>query len=161
VVISLDKEDLGRLTQGRRERAFQFRAQRLNVNPDNHRHLARHHRSFLWPQQQQQLAAAASTADALLAPKRTSEIFFSLEFSSIPPYCDFQQQDRFIMVKVWFPSMFMRLVNHNLAKQKATLQVPPSMTKHEVKEYLSKIYNIEATKVSTVNVAGKMRNFTV
>eukprot|EP01033_Poteriospumella_lacustris_P007503 gene7503-5393_t len=58
------------------------------------------------------------------------------------------------MVKVWFPSMFMRLVNHNLAKQKATLQVPPSMTKHEVKEYLSKIYNIEATKVSTVNVAG-------
>lgn len=143
---------------GLERKRFSFDPRWWNVNPDNHRHLARHGSPSLVS-----LATAQRVAEqqqhqtlCLLAPVRTSEIFFSLEFSSIPPYCDFQQQDRFTMVKVWFPSMFMRLVNHNLAKQKATLQVPPSMTKHEVKEYLSKIYNIEATKVSTMNVAGKI-----
>ena len=58
------------------------------------------------------------------------------------------------MVQVYFPSMFMRLVNLNMAQGRAVLRVPPSMTKTEVKEYLTKIYNIPVIKVSTENVLG-------
>ena len=63
------------------------------------------------------------------------------------------------MVKVWFPSMFMRLVSVNTARSPATanLIVPPSMTKTEVKEYLTKIYNIPVISVTTANFAGKWK----
>lgn len=61
------------------------------------------------------------------------------------------------MVKVWFPSMFMRLIGTDLAKSPAiaTLQVSPRMTRTEVKEYLTKIYGVNVVKVDTVNHAGK------
>lgn len=61
------------------------------------------------------------------------------------------------MVRVWFPSMFMRLIGTDLTKSPAlaTLQISPRMTKTEVKEYLTKIYDISVTKVDTVNMAGK------
>ena len=58
------------------------------------------------------------------------------------------------MVQVYFPSMFMRWVNLNMAQGRAVLRVPPAMTKTEVKEYLTKIYNIPVIKVSTENVLG-------
>ena len=63
------------------------------------------------------------------------------------------------MVKVWFPNMFMRLVSVNTARNPATanLIVPPSMTKTEVKEYLTKIYNIPVISVTTANFAGKWK----
>ncbi len=38
---------------------------------------------------------------------------------------------------------------------KALLHVPPSMTKFEVKEYLTKIYDINVVEVRTVNFLGK------
>lgn len=39
----------------------------------------------------------------------------------------------------------------------AAFQVSPKMTKTEVKEYLTKIYNINVEKVNTVNVLGKFK----
>ena len=61
------------------------------------------------------------------------------------------------MVKVWFPNMFMRLMSltTTTVPKKAKFQVPPSMTKTEVKEYLTKIYNVNVLNVNTVNVLGK------
>ena len=35
---------------------------------------------------------------------------------------------------------------------KAVFKVRPEMTKHEVKEYLQKIYNVEVVKVNTMNM---------
>lgn len=60
------------------------------------------------------------------------------------------------MVKVWFPSMFLRLISVNLNKKpaQALLHIPPSMTKTEVKEYLTKIYDIPVLSVSTTNMLG-------
>ena len=61
------------------------------------------------------------------------------------------------MVKVWFPSMYLRLTSLKLNKSppQAKLVVPPSMTKWEVKEYLTKLYNINILKVDTANYLGK------
>ena len=39
-------------------------------------------------------------------------------------------------------------------QNKALLHVPPSMTKFEVKEYLTKIYDINVVEVRTVNFLG-------
>jgi len=65
------------------------------------------------------------------------------------------------MVKVWFPNMFMRLINLNLARKppQAVLYVPPKMTKFEIKEYLTKIYNIGVSQVHTQNLLGKWKRF--
>lgn len=60
------------------------------------------------------------------------------------------------MVRVFFPSMFMRLISWKPAKTppQALLHVPPSMTKHEITEYLTKIYNVNISKVMTANFLG-------
>jgi large subunit ribosomal protein L23 len=65
------------------------------------------------------------------------------------------------MVKVWFPSMYMRLISLKLNKSppQALLRVPPSMTKTEVKEYLTKIYNIDVTQIMTANYLGSWKRF--
>jgi ribosomal protein L23 len=62
------------------------------------------------------------------------------------------------MVKVFFPSMYMKLISvklNGVAKfattAQALLHVPPSMTKWEVREYLTKIYEVEVTDVATAN----------
>lgn len=54
--------------------------------------------------------------------------------------------------------MFMRLVNltTNTVPAKAKFQIPPSMTKTEVKEYLTKIYDVNVLNVNTLNVLGKL-----
>ena len=61
------------------------------------------------------------------------------------------------MVKVWFPNMFMKLINvrTTCTPAVAKLQVSPRMTKTEVKEYLRKIYQINVLDVSTANFLGK------
>ena len=61
------------------------------------------------------------------------------------------------MVQVYFPNMFMRLINYNAMQGRALLRVPPRMTKTEVKEYLKKIYNVPVTRVMTENVLGKWK----
>ena len=40
---------------------------------------------------------------------------------------------------------------------RATFKVLPKMTKHEVKEYLTKIYKLPVVKVNTVNYLGKFK----
>mmetsp|Transcript_2621 Transcript_2621/g.2735 ORF Transcript_2621/g.2735 Transcript_2621/m.2735 type:complete len:112 (+) Transcript_2621:165-500(+) len=65
------------------------------------------------------------------------------------------------MVKVWFPNLYMRLVSVNLTRKppQALLYVQPKMTKFEVKEYLSKIYNVKVLHVNTANFLGKWKRF--
>lgn len=60
------------------------------------------------------------------------------------------------MVRVFFPDMFMKLVSLKPHKNppQATFNISPSMTKTEVKEYLSKIYEIPVLKVTTANYLG-------
>jgi large subunit ribosomal protein L23 len=63
------------------------------------------------------------------------------------------------MVKVWFPSMFMKLISVNLKKKpaEALLHVPPAMTKTEIKEYLTKIYDVPVLNITTSNMLGKWK----
>jgi ribosomal protein L23 len=53
--------------------------------------------------------------------------------------------------------MFMRLISWkpNKAPPQALLHVPPAMTKHEITEYLTKIYDVDVTKVMTANFLGE------
>jgi large subunit ribosomal protein L23 len=41
----------------------------------------------------------------------------------------------------------------------ATFRVPPRMTKHEIHEYLTKIYDLPIRKVNTMNYEGKRKRF--
>lgn len=63
------------------------------------------------------------------------------------------------MVRVFFPSMYMRLISWkpNKTPPQALLHVPPAMTKHEITEYLTKIYDVDVTKVMTANFLGGCR----
>jgi large subunit ribosomal protein L23 len=49
----------------------------------------------------------------------------------------------------------MLTVNTKKTPAQATLFVPPKMTKTEVKEYLTKIYNVSVLDVMTSNFMGK------
>ena len=42
-------------------------------------------------------------------------------------------------------------------RNKVVFHVVPSMTKHEVKEYLTKVYDVPVTKVNTMNYDGKWK----
>ena len=48
-------------------------------------------------------------------------------------------------------------VNAKKSPAQAAFYVPPRMTKTEVKEYLTKIYEIPVLKVNTVNVLGNLQ----
>lgn len=52
--------------------------------------------------------------------------------------------------------MYMRLISWkpNKTPPQALLHVPPAMTKHEITEYLTKIYDVDVTKVMTANFLG-------
>jgi large subunit ribosomal protein L23 len=60
---------------------------------------------------------------------------------------------------MWMPTMPMILINATNATDgraaKAMFRVWPRMTKHEVKEYLTKIYQLPVEKVRTMNYHGK------
>mmetsp|Transcript_33158 Transcript_33158/g.40688 ORF Transcript_33158/g.40688 Transcript_33158/m.40688 type:complete len:139 (+) Transcript_33158:371-787(+) len=63
--------------------------------------------------------------------------------------------------QVWMPTLPMTLINARNASAdgpaKATFRVAPRMTKHEVKEYLTKIYNLPVTSVNTTNFDGNRK----
>ncbi|KAG7354549.1 50S ribosomal protein L23 [Nitzschia inconspicua] len=63
--------------------------------------------------------------------------------------------------RMWMPSMPMVLVSarNATARQpaRATFRVLPKMTKHEIKEYLTQIYNLPVDKVNTANYLGKRK----
>ena len=63
--------------------------------------------------------------------------------------------------RMWMPVMPMTLVAaRNATPNKeafAIFRVMPRMTKHEIKEYLTKIYKLPVTKVRTCNYLGKRK----
>lgn len=63
--------------------------------------------------------------------------------------------------QMWMPTMPMTLVSAKNATAReparAIFRVLPKMTKHEIKEYLTKIYNLPVKKVNTINYLGKRK----
>ena len=63
--------------------------------------------------------------------------------------------------RMWMPNMPMMLVSarNATARQpaRAIFRVLPRMTKHEIKEYLTKIYGLPVRKVNTANYLGKRK----
>lgn len=63
--------------------------------------------------------------------------------------------------RMWMPTMPMTLVSATNATEthaaKAIFRVLPKMTKHEVKEYLTKLYDLPVAKVRTMNYMGKRK----
>lgn len=61
--------------------------------------------------------------------------------------------------RMWMPTMPMTLLGAQSATAthpaRATFRILPKMTKHEVKEYLQKIYKLPVKKVNTQNFLGK------
>ena len=64
--------------------------------------------------------------------------------------------------RMWMPNMPIMLTSAKNATAtqpaRATFRVKPQMTKHEIKEYLTKVYNLPVTKVNTMNYLGKRKN---
>eukprot|EP00934_Nitzschia_sp_Nitz4_P000077 Nitzschia sp. Nitz4//scaffold51_size120721//67367//67732//NITZ4_003733-RA/size120721-processed-gene-0.156-mRNA-1//-1//CDS//3329553880//77//frame0 len=63
--------------------------------------------------------------------------------------------------RMWMPNMPMVMTSARNATAReparATFRVLPKMTKHEVKEYLTKIYGLPVKKVNTQNYLGKRK----
>lgn len=63
--------------------------------------------------------------------------------------------------RMWMPTFPMTLVSVRSPTEKraasAVFRVPPRMTKHEIKEYLTKIYQLPVLKVNTMNYMGKRK----
>lgn len=58
--------------------------------------------------------------------------------------------------KVMFPRSIVTLMK-TMGPNKGVFKVDPKMTKLEVKEYLTKVYNLPVQKVNTVNYEGKLK----
>mmetsp|Transcript_29110 Transcript_29110/g.38287 ORF Transcript_29110/g.38287 Transcript_29110/m.38287 type:complete len:103 (+) Transcript_29110:194-502(+) len=60
---------------------------------------------------------------------------------------------------VWFPNFYMVLASapNKLRPNQAIFKVSPRMTKIEIKQYLTKIYNLPVIKVMTQNYLGKRK----
>ena len=63
--------------------------------------------------------------------------------------------------RMWMPNMPMMMTSARNATAtqpaRATFRVLPRMTKHEIKEYLTKIYGLPVRKVNTMNYMGKRK----
>lgn len=63
--------------------------------------------------------------------------------------------------RMWMPTMPLTLVSARNATATmpafAIFRTLPRMTKHEIKEYLTKIYELPVKKVNTMNYAGKRK----
>jgi large subunit ribosomal protein L23 len=63
--------------------------------------------------------------------------------------------------RMWMPNMPLTMVSARSSTATtpayATFRTPPRMTKHEIKEYLTKIYDLPVRKVNTMNYEGKRK----
>jgi large subunit ribosomal protein L23 len=63
--------------------------------------------------------------------------------------------------RMWMPNLPMMMTSARNATAtepaRATFRVLPKMTKHEIKEYLTKIYGLPVHKVNTMNYMGKRK----
>ncbi|CAM9967872.1 unnamed protein product [Ectocarpus sp. 13 AM-2016] len=62
-------------------------------------------------------------------------------------------------IRSWFPNMVMAMISGPSRSRpaQASFKIQPKMTKWEVKEYLTKIYNVPVKKVMTQNFEGKRK----
>ena len=63
---------------------------------------------------------------------------------------------KMVWTKVLLPRQIVTLMK-TMGPNKGVFRVDPKMTKHEVKEYLTKVYNLPVRKVNTVNYEGKLK----
>ena len=61
-----------------------------------------------------------------------------------------------VWTKVLLPRQIVTLMK-TMGPNKGVFRVDPKMTKHEVKEYLTKVYNLPVRKVNTINYEGKLK----
>ena len=61
-----------------------------------------------------------------------------------------------VFSRVLLPRQIVTLMK-TMGPNKGVFKVDPKMTKHEVKEYLTKIYNLPVVKVNTINYEGKLK----
>ena len=63
--------------------------------------------------------------------------------------------------RMWMPNMPITLISVRSATEtrtaSAVFRVSPRMTKHEIAEYLTKIYQLPVKKVNTMNYLGKRK----
>ena len=69
-----------------------------------------------------------------------------------------KQQQQF---RMWMPNMPLTMVSARSASPGqpayAIFRTDPKMTKHEIKEYLTKIYDLPVKRVNTMNYEGKRK----
>lgn len=64
------------------------------------------------------------------------------------------------MPTIWFPNLTLQVMphgNHLTTKGLVHMRTPPSQTKVEIKNYLSKVYGVGVIKVNTMNYRGKVK----
>lgn len=60
--------------------------------------------------------------------------------------------------KLYFPNIIFRLVRSpQFPPHQAVFKVPPQLSKLDIKEYLTKLYNITITDVRTMNYLGQVK----
>ena len=77
--------------------------------------------------------------------------FMQRQIHALPP-----QSQEMVWSRVHFPRQIVTLMK-TMGPNKGVFKVDPKMTKAEVKEYLTKVYNLPVKKVNTVNYEGKLK----
>ncbi|XP_043196526.1 probable 39S ribosomal protein L23, mitochondrial [Amphibalanus amphitrite] len=62
-------------------------------------------------------------------------------------------------LRIFLPNFWMKLLKptHPIPPNAVQFMVSPEMTKHDVKQYLEKIYNVPVVEVNIANKMGKLR----
>ncbi|KAF0287307.1 putative 39S ribosomal protein L23, mitochondrial [Amphibalanus amphitrite] len=62
-------------------------------------------------------------------------------------------------LRIFLPNFWMKLLKptHPIPSNAVQFMVSPEMTKHDVKQYLEKIYNVPVVEVNIANKMGKLR----
>ena len=58
---------------------------------------------------------------------------------------------------MYFPNIIFKLVRSHLPPHQAVFRCSPQLSKIDIKDYLSKLYDLEITNVRTINYLGKIR----
>ena len=66
-------------------------------------------------------------------------------------------ENKFEQPQVFFPFIPIRVAEYNKKKNMLILHTPPNYGKVDLKYYLRQVYNIEITKINSLNVMGKVK----
>jgi ribosomal protein L23 len=61
--------------------------------------------------------------------------------------------------KLYFPNIIFKLVRSNLPPHQAVFHVPPQLSKLDIRQYLTKLYDISVCDVRTMNYAAVPKKF--